>query len=152
MSFILEALRQSEQARGHDRSPPAPALAPAPVPSRWGLVATLLATLALAVALYGAWRVSTVPLVPAAAPDAVASAPPRVAVESSPTPPPVPRSLPEAPGAVEPPESPGPPPPSADPAPPVAALPAELLRDIESFKRELERTRTTAPATPVPGR
>ncbi|KXX64653.1 hypothetical protein [Marichromatium gracile] len=145
MSYILEALRQSEQARGHDRSPPSMALAPAPAPSRWGLVATLLATLALAVALYGAWRVSrvAVPVVPAIAPDAVVAAPPRGTVAPAPTSPPAPRrSLPE---------SPRPPQPGADPTP-VAALPAELLRDIESFKRELERTRTTAPTTPVPGR
>ncbi|AHF05534.1 hypothetical protein MARPU_10460 [Marichromatium purpuratum 984] len=151
MSYILEALRQSEQARGRDRAPPSMALAPAPVPSRWGLVATLLATLALAVALYGAWRVSTVAVsvVPATASDAVASAPPQGALEPSSTPPPVPRRpLPEALEAVEPSDSSRTRPPGADPAP-VAALPPELLRDIESFKRELE---SMSPAASVPER
>jgi general secretion pathway protein B len=153
MSFILEALKRSEQERALGQVPRIHTNLlieepPASRPNPWVLLAVGLAFLAVAIALYAALRAPVPSPAISPAPDMLAegrsSSPPAAVVGAQPAQAVVTeeqRYGPLAPGA-EPPARPSPPPPevvATAPRPMVASppIPADLVEDIASFKEQL---------------
>lgn len=156
MSYILEALRKSQQERDLGQVPTLESLPAVGEESEppgihyWSVAAVFLASLAVLIALYAALRRDPQPGAPPPAPAATVrafSAPDAAPVPLAPTPDPVPASprpeTPEPPAMPAPPREASPPPRAATPPqsrpapPPPVEIPEDVRQEIEAFKQEL---------------